>query len=503
MHSADTSIVILAAGKGTRMHSALAKVLHRAGGRPLIEHVLRACQPLKPAQILAVVGHQADDVAALVAPFAAQTILQQPQRGTGHALQVARRAIRRSAKFALVVPGDAPLLRASTLAALLDAHRRGEAAATILTAELDDPTDYGRIVRDSEGRVQSIVEEKAATPEQRAIREVNSSIYCFTLEKLWPCLAALRPANAHHELYLTDAISLLRARNERVLAQIAADPREILGCNTRASLAQVDRIFRARKAAELMDAGVTIYLPETVVIDPEVTAGQDTVIEPCVQLLGKTRIGARCKIETGSVLHDARLDDDAAVLAHSVLDTCRLGPHSRVGPFSRLRPGADVRAGAHLGNFVEMKNAVLHEGSKAMHLTYLGDASIGSHSNIGAGTITCNYDGVAKYHTQIGNRVFIGSDTVLVAPVRVGDGAYVAAGSTITDNVPADALAIARGRQSIKPGWAAARRRALKSAAPKKKKSPKRRPRPPKRRARPKPQARRGGPRPRVKSHRR
>jgi bifunctional UDP-N-acetylglucosamine pyrophosphorylase/glucosamine-1-phosphate N-acetyltransferase len=464
MAASDTVIIILAAGKGTRMRSELAKVLHRAGGRPLIEHVVRACQPLKSPQILAVVGHQAEGVTAAVAEFGVHTVTQKPQRGTGHAMQVARRAMRKSAKLALVVPGDAPLLRASTLAALLDTHRRGEAAATILTAELDDPSGYGRIVRDAEGRVQSIVEENAATPEQRAIREVNSSIYCFTLEKLWLCLNALRPNNAHRELYLTDAIALLRQHDERVLAQVAADSREILGCNTRANLADVDRIFRARKAAELMDAGVTIYLPETVVIDPEVTAGPDTIIEPCVQLLGKTRLGARCKVQTGSVLFDARLDDDAAVFAHSVLASCRLGAKAQVGPFSRLRPGADVRAGAHLGNFVEMKNAVLHEGAKAMHLTYLGDARIGRDSNIGAGTITCNYDGVAKYQTTIGNRVFIGSDTALVAPVRIGDGAYVAAGSTITQNVPPGALAIARGRQENKPGWAARRLVAMKKA---------------------------------------
>src|ERR1700722_18331739 len=249
--AADTSIVILAAGKGTRMRSELAKVLHRAGGRPLIEHVVRACEPLKPAQLLVVVGHQAGEVSAVATQLATkipvQTVVQNPQRGTGHAIQISRRAIRKSAKLALVIAGDAALLRAETLAALLDTHRRGEAAATILSAELSDPTDYGRIVRDSEGRVQSIVEEKAATPEQRAIREVNSSIYCFTLAKLWPCLNALRPNNAHRELYLTDAIALLRERNERVLAQIAPDANEILGCNTRSGLAAVDRIFRARK----------------------------------------------------------------------------------------------------------------------------------------------------------------------------------------------------------------------------------------------------------------
>ena len=461
MIAKDTSIVLLAAGKGTRMRSDLAKVLHRAGGRSLVEHVVGACLPLKPAQLLVVVGHQAEEVSAVVTELGAQTVLQQPQRGTGHAVQIARRAIRRSAKIVLVVPGDAPLLRTETLAALLDTHRRGEAAATILTAELDDPTDYGRILRDSEGRVQAIVEEKSATPEQRAIREVNSSIYCFTLTKLWPCLNSLRPENAHRELYLTDVIGLLRQRNERVLAYVAPDSREILGCNTRAALADVDRIFRARKAAELMDSGVTIYLPETVVIDPEVTAGPDTLVEPGVQLLGKTRIGARCKIQTGSILRDARVDDDSVIGPHSILDSGRVWPKAKIGPFSHLRPGSDIRKGAHVGGFVEIKKSVVHEGAKVPHLSYIGDASIGRDSNIGAGTITCNYDGFAKYPTTIGEGVFIGSDTALVAPVRVGRGAYVAAGSTITENVPADALALARGRQVNKPGWAAARRKEL------------------------------------------
>lgn len=446
------------------MRSELAKVLHRAGGRPLLEQVVRACQPLKPAQLLVVVGYQAEEVAAIAEALGAQTILQQPQRGTGHAMQTARRAIRKSAKLAIVLAGDAPLLRTETLAALLDTHRRGEAAATILSAELADPAGYGRIVRDSEGRVQAIVEDSSATPDQRAIREVNSGIYCFTLAKLWPCLAALRPENKHRELYLTDAIALLRQRNERVLAQIADDPNEILGCNTRIHLADVDRVFRARKAAELMESGVTIYLPETVVIDPEVTAGPDTVIEPGAQLLGNTRIGARCKIGTGSILRDMRLDDDAVIGAHSILDSSRVASRAHVGPFSRLRPGADIRAGAHIGNFVEIKKSVVHEGAKAQHLSYLGDASIGAGTNVGAGTITCNYDGVAKHETKIGRGVFIGSDTALVAPVRVGDGAYVAAGSIITENVPADALAVARGRQVNKPGWAKARRRELAAA---------------------------------------
>jgi bifunctional UDP-N-acetylglucosamine pyrophosphorylase/glucosamine-1-phosphate N-acetyltransferase len=401
----------------------------------------------------------------VVTALGAQTVLQQPQRGTGHAMQVARRAIGSRAKLAIVLPGDAPLLRTETLKALLDTHRRGEAAATILTAEIDDPTDYGRIVRDTEGRVVAIMEQKSATPEQRAIREVNSSIYCFTLAKLWPCLNALRPENAHKELYLTDAIAMLRERNERVLAEVAADAREILGCNTRAHLADVDRIFRARNAAALMESGVTIYLPETVVVDPGVTAGPDSVIEPGVQLLGNTRIGARCTIRTGSVLQDVRVDDDAVIGAHSLIDSSRVGTKAQIGPFSRLRPGTDIRSGAHVGSFVEMKKTVLGEGSKAPHLSYLGDATIGRETNVGAGTITCNYDGVSKHPTTIGNRVFIGSDTALVAPVRIGDGAYVGAGSVITENVPADALAIARGRQANKPGWAAARRKEMQRAA--------------------------------------
>ncbi len=447
------------------MRSSLAKVLHHAGGRTLIENVIGAAQGLKPAQLLAIVGHQADEVAAVVNALGAQTIVQQPQRGTGHAMQVARRAIRKSAKLAIVVPGDAPLLRTETLSALLDTHRRGEAAATILTAEIADPSGYGRTVRDSEGRVQSIVEDGKATPEQRAINEVNSSIYCFTLAKLWPCLAALRPNNMHRELYLTDAISMLRERNERVLAYVAADANEVLGCNTRAHLADIDRIFRARKTAVLMDSGVTIYLPETVIVDPEVTVGADTIIDPGVRLLGRTRIGGNCRIGAGSILFDMRVDDGVTIFPSCNLASSRVYARAQVGPFARMRPGAEIREGAHIGNFVEVKNSVIREGAKAMHLTYLGDATVGREANVGAGTITCNYDGVAKHHTEIGSRVFIGSDTALVAPVRVGDGAYVAAGSVITENVPSDALGIARGRQANKLGWARERRREIASAS--------------------------------------
>jgi bifunctional UDP-N-acetylglucosamine pyrophosphorylase / glucosamine-1-phosphate N-acetyltransferase len=463
MPANDLAVVILAAGKGTRLKSGLAKVLHRAGGRALIEQVLRTCAPLRVKKIIAVVGHQAEQVTALVEAAGAQAVLQQPQHGTGHAMQVARRALG-NAKLAIVLPGDAPLVRTETLRALAATHRTGNAAATILTAVVSDPSGYGRVVRKSETSVAAIVEESQLTDEQRELNEINSSIYCFTLEKLWPALALVKPNNKHREVYLTDAIGILASKGETVLVQVAPDAREVLGCNTRADLAEVDRIFRERKRNSLMAAGVSVQLPETVLIDPEVTAGEDTVIEPGVHLLGKTQIGARCVIRTGSVLTDALLGDDVVVEPHCVVAESRLEDGVTVGPFARLRARTHLKDGVHIGNFVELKKTTVGEGTKAGHLTYLGDARIGAKANIGAGTITCNYDGFHKHPTVIGNRVFIGSDAALVAPVRVGDGAYIAAGSTITDNVPADGLGIARGRQVNKPGWASKKRRELAAA---------------------------------------
>lgn len=463
MSNKDVVLVILAAGKGTRLKSALAKVLHQAGGRPLVESVVRACLPLAPKKILAIVGHQAEQVKAAVEPLGVESVLQQPQKGTGHAMLVAKRAIG-NAKIAVVLPGDAPLIRTESLKALLNTHRSGNAAATILSAVVSDPSGYGRIVRKSENSVAAIVEDSHLTPEQRELNEINSSIYCFSVDKLWPALAQVKPDNKHREIYLTDAIAILAAKGEPVLAQIAPDPREVLGCNTRADLAEVDAIFRERKRAELMAAGVTIQLPETVLIGPEVVAGEDTIIEPCVQLLGKTRLGANCTIRTGSILHQAVLGDGVTVEPHTMISDSRLDGGNTVGPFARIRPGSHLKKGARVGNFVETKKAVIGEGSKVPHLSYIGDAKLGSHTNIGAGTITCNYDGVHKHPTSIGNRVFIGSDSVLVAPIKIGDGAYVAAGSAITENVPPDALGLARSRQTNKPGWAAKKRREMTAA---------------------------------------
>jgi bifunctional UDP-N-acetylglucosamine pyrophosphorylase/glucosamine-1-phosphate N-acetyltransferase len=476
MSNHDVAVLILAAGKGTRLKSSLAKVLHAAGGRPLIDHVVRACLPLHARKIIAVVGHQAEQVSALVEPLGVDTVLQQPQNGTGHAMLVSKRAIGH-AKFIIVLPGDAPLIRTETLRALLQKHKVGNAAATILTAVLADPLGYGRILRKSGDTVAAIIEESQLTVDQRELNEINSSIYCFTAAKLWPALAHVKPNNRHREIYLTDAISVLNSSGETVLAEIAPDPCETLGCNTRADLAGVDRTFREWKRDQLMRDGVTIQLPETVLVDPDVVIGEDTILEPAVQLLGKTKIGKRCTIRTGSVLRDATLGDDVLVEPHCVIDSSRLESEVILGPFARLRPESHLLKGAKVGNFVEIKKSTIGEGSKAPHLSYIGDAKVGSKSNIGAGTITCNYDGFAKHPTTIGNRVFVGSDTVLVAPVKLGDGAYIAAGSVITENVPPDALGIARGRQSTKPNWASKKRRELSatSAHPPKKKPHKKR----------------------------
>jgi bifunctional UDP-N-acetylglucosamine pyrophosphorylase/glucosamine-1-phosphate N-acetyltransferase len=483
--------VVLAAGKGTRLKSSQAKVLHRAGGRTLIENVVRACKGTGAKQVCVVVGFQADEVAAVVAPFGVKTALQHPQRGTGHALLTARRAMG-GAKHALVVPGDAPLVRAETLKGLVREHIESGAAATLLTAVLGDPTGYGRVVRRDEKRVAAIVEQSQLTGDQAEINEVNSSIYCFDLGKLWPVMARLKPDNAHHELYLTDAIRLLADGGETVIARIAPDAAEILGCNTRAELAEVDRTFRRRAAEGLMAAGVAIQFPETVVIDPDVTAGPDTEIEAGVQLLGRTRVGANCRIGAGSILSDMTLGDSVIVRPYCVLRASRIAAGADVGPFAHFRHDVELGEDAHVGNFVEAKKAVLGRGAKAGHLSYLGDARIGEGTNIGAGTITCNYDGARKNQTTIGKRVFIGSDTALVAPVRVGDGAYVGAGSVITMNVPPDALAIARGLQKNIPGWARKRRREMAKAVKPARKSARKRARPrPKKDARSKPRRRR------------
>ncbi|MFQ5662885.1 MAG: bifunctional UDP-N-acetylglucosamine diphosphorylase/glucosamine-1-phosphate N-acetyltransferase GlmU [Terriglobia bacterium] len=471
----DLAIVVLAAGKGTRLKSERAKVLHQAGGLLLVAHVLRAVGPLVrrgargPAGksvvgVWVVLGHQADAVRRVVEPWGARTILQRPQLGTGHAVAQAVAALPRRIRRLLVLPGDAPLIRPESLQALLKAHSDSGSAVTLLTARLENPSAYGRILRGPDGAVEAILEQAALRPEHAGLDEVNAGIYCFERAKLVPVLKRLRRDNVHREYYLTDGIALLRRAGENIATYTTAEPEEILGVNTPAELARVDALLRRRKAEALMACGVTLYQPETQAIDLDVSIGPDTIVERGVELRGGTRIGRRCYIGAFSILQNASLADEVTVKPHCLVLNSRLGARVTVGPFAHLRDGADIRKGARIGNYVEVKKSVVGEGSKAQHLAYLGDATIGRGTNIGAGTITCNYDGVKKNPTTIGDRVFVGSGTEFVAPVKVGRGAYVAAGSTVTENVPSDALAIARGRQVTKPGWARTRRQKLAAA---------------------------------------
>ncbi|HEX3986841.1 MAG TPA: bifunctional UDP-N-acetylglucosamine diphosphorylase/glucosamine-1-phosphate N-acetyltransferase GlmU [Acidobacteriaceae bacterium] len=453
-------IVIMAAGKGTRLKSKRAKVLHEIGGRPLLQHVIdAAAQVVPPRDILVVVGHQAEAVQSLLSSTGVRFVLQADPRGTGHALQSAESETR-DYEALIVLSGDVPLLRPETIVALRDFHLRADAAMTILTAAPQDPFGYGRILRRTPGapEVHAIIEQKALAPGQEKLREINSGIYAFQREKLYGHIGRLRSDNAHKELYLTDMARILSDAGERVVAVEAAEPVEVLGANTIAEMMDLDREMRLATARRLMENGVVIQRPDTVVIDTGVEVGADTVIEPFVQLLGRTRIGSDCRIRSYSVLEHATVADQVEIRHFCVVAESQIDKGACVGPLAHVRPGCHIGKGAHVGNFVEVKKTRLGAGSKANHLTYLGDAEIGSGVNIGAGTITCNYDGVDKHPTLIGDRVFIGSDSALVAPVVIGEGAYVAAGSIITDNVPADALALGRARQVNKPGWAKNRR---------------------------------------------
>ena len=449
-------ILIMAAGKGTRLKSKRAKVLHEIGGRPLVRHVIEAAaQVVPPRDIFVIVGHQGDAVQAAVRDTGVQFVVQEEQRGTGHAVQTAEQATRDYDEL-IVLSGDVPLLRPETIVALRDFHMREQAAMTILTAVPEDPHGYGRVLRKHEGEpeVEAIVEQKALTPEQKTAREINSGIYAFRRAALYGHIGQLRTDNAHKELYLTDLAQILVAAGERVVAVEAGEAVEVLGANTIAEMMDLDRELRISIARRLMAEGVTIFRPDTVVIDAGVEVGADTVIEPFVQLLGMTRVGSGCRIRSFSVLENTSLGDRVLVQQSCLLESSEIEKGAQIGPFAHTRPGSHLGEGVHLGNFVETKKTRMGKGSKANHLSYLGDAQIGDGVNVGAGTITCNYDGVGKYPTVVGDGVFIGSDTALVAPVSIGDGAYIGAGSVITENVPADALALGRARQVNKEHWA-------------------------------------------------
>ncbi len=449
------AIAIMAAGKGTRLKSRHPKVLHQVGGKPMLAFVIAAAsRVVSTSDVYAIIGHEADRVRDAVADAGVNLILQEPQLGTGHALMVARDPLA-SYDHVIVLSGDVPLIWWQTIEKLRDFHQQQKAAMTILTAEVADPTGYGRIIRrrPSSPEVREIVEEKKLTASQRELREINSGIYAFATKPLYGYIDRLHTDNPHKEYYLTDMASLLVKAGKRVVAMPVSDPHEVLGSNTRAELSALDARLRAWKCSELMSEGVTIYYPHTCVIDAEVQVGSDTVIEPYVQLLGNTRIGADARVQSFSVIRDSDLGDGVWIKPGCVIEESRVHSHAQLGPFTHLRPGCDIGENAHMGNFVEGKKAKLGRGSKANHLSYLGDTVIGEGVNIGAGTITCNYDGKRKHQTIIEDGAFIGSDSTLVAPVRIGKGAYVAAGSSITEDVPPESLGIARGRQVNKEGW--------------------------------------------------
>jgi len=457
--NSQINVVILAAGLGTRMKSKRAKVLHRAGGLSLIEHVVQASSAISPAdQTTIVVGHQAEHVRSLLAPSGVRFVEQTEQKGTGHALLACRESLASKTGFVVVLYGDCPLLSPATLSELVRRQTSGSAAATLITTRLQDPAGYGRIIMDA-GNVRAIVEQKAATPEQLTIPIINSGIYCFQADLLWRHLPEIRPDNPAHEYYLTDIVEILNRAGHGVAAMEVENSAELLGINTRIELAEVDRIFRERKTRELMLAGVTIEKPETVTIDAQVCIGADSIVEPFAQILGNTEIGEESRIGACAIVSDSRLaaNVEIAPFTHIVDSQIETGAH--IGPYARLRGGAQIGANARIGNFVELKNTRFGAGAKANHLAYLGDADIGETTNIGAGTITCNYDGASKHRTQIGKDTFVGSNSTLVAPLEIGAGSYIGAGSVITDRVPAEALALGRARQVIKAGWAAKRKK--------------------------------------------
>ena len=464
--SRPAAVIILAAGEGTRMKSALPKVLHPLCGRSMLGHAMAAARDLQPERLVVVVGHARELVSAHVAGEApeARTVIQDYQGGTGHAVRTVIETVGLIPGQVIVTYGDMPLLRAATLDALAREHGRARNAVTVLTAKVADPAGYGRILRDASGAMTEIVEEADATADQRLVDEINSGCYAFDGALLADAIKRVPSANVQGQEYLTDVVAILRADGHRVGTLVAEDPLEVQGVNDLVQLAQARRVYNDRLLEHWMRAGVTIVDPATTWLDAEVTLAPDVEIGPSTQLEGRTTVGTGAQVGPGVVLRDTVVGAGATVI-NAVCEQSEIGPEASVGPYTRLRPGSRLGRGARAGSFVEMKNAAVGEGTKVPHLTYVGDADIGEGSNIGAATVFVNYDGVAKHRTRVGDQVRIGSDTMLVAPVEVGDGAYTAAGSVITQNVPPGALGIGRAGQRNIPGWVTRRRAGTPSAA--------------------------------------
>lgn len=459
----DLGVILLAAGEGKRMKSGLPKVLHRLGGKPLFFYPLEAALGLKPKRIAVVVGHGAEEVKRACQQKGIAWVDQEKQLGTGHAVGCARAAFKDFSGDILILSGDVPLISEQILARLLDRHRKEKAVLTLLTASLAKPSGYGRVLRDGQGRVVGVVEEKDASEAEKKIREINAGVYAVAPDFLFPALEGLTNHNQQGEYYLPDIVAVALREKKHVAALQAEEPGEIQGINTREELAIMEKSLRERINRKWMEAGVTLQDPQTTYIEEGVSIGKETVIGPNTHLMGRTVIGEGCRIDGSAYITDARIGNGVHLRFSVVLSDCRVEEGAIIGPFAHLRPGSALGPNVHIGNFVETKEAKIGAGTKANHLTYIGDATIGKESNIGAGTITCNYDGFKKYRTTIGDRVQVGSDSTLVAPVSLGDDAYVATATTVRRDVPAGALVYNERREKTQEGWTAQKRKKMKA----------------------------------------
>jgi bifunctional UDP-N-acetylglucosamine pyrophosphorylase / glucosamine-1-phosphate N-acetyltransferase len=458
----EIGVIVLAAGQGTRMKSSLPKVLHPLGGKPLFLHALQVAQKLNPSKIVMVIGRGA---AALREAYAGDDVswaIQEQQLGTGHAVLCAKNNFADFCGDILILSGDVPLIEERTLGAMVQRHREHQAAVTLLTALLEKPRGYGRILRDPQGKVTEIIEEKDATDAQRRIREFNAGVYVASPQFLFSALEQVNNDNRQGEYYLPDIASIALGHGKKIATVRLDDAREVMGINTREELARMEKTLQERINRKWMDNGVTLKDPQTIYIEQDVIIGRDTVIGPNSHLLGRTSIGERCQIDGSVYLTDAEIGDEVHLRFSVVLTSCRVGRGAIIGPFAHLRPGTSLGPQVHIGNFVETKEAVIGEATKANHLTYLGDVTIGRESNIGAGTITCNYDGFKKYRTKIGDRVQVGSDSTLVAPISLGDDVYVATATTIRHDIPAGALVFNERQEQLREGWTEEKRNKMK-----------------------------------------
>jgi bifunctional UDP-N-acetylglucosamine pyrophosphorylase / glucosamine-1-phosphate N-acetyltransferase len=457
----DFAVILLAAGLGKRMNSALPKVVHPLGGKPLVAHALKTAQSVTPRTVAVVIGHGAEAVRAACNGVPIAWVTQKEQLGTGHAVACTKDVFRNFAGTIVILNGDVPLLTPQTLHRLLDAHRERHATLTFVTARLPDPSGYGRVVRDGGGRVLRVVEDRDASAAEKKIDEINAGIYAVDADFLFSALATVTNTNRQNEYYLTDIVAAALRAGKTVEAFEAHDTREILGINSREELAAMEKVLQERINRKWMEAGVTLKDPQTTYIDDTARIGRDTTIGPNTQILGDTVIGERCRIDGSAYLSNMRIGNEVHLKFSVVLNDSEVGDGAILGPFAHLRPGTRLGRNVHIGNFVEAKAATLGDGTKANHLTYLGDVTVGRETNIGAGTITCNYDGFKKYRTTIGDRVQVGSDTTLVAPVAIGDDAYIATATTVRRDAPAGALVYNDRSEKVKPGWTEQKRKKM------------------------------------------